>query len=493
MNNELGRKITSLTLMTIMVAGGMTFAAPGFLPAADAANANLFVSAENSQYNNYFGGPMVIEVVVIDSTIRDTDQLVGEPDVTLNGKILRMVQGTDGNWYAYFADRNQAQLADATTTSIRAGLDFGIICDRGDTGAGISLTDTQGFTVAGSGSCTTVTAVVTNNVVRESKTPSDPNSLGTVNGQIGINNNAWPIVQLYDLNPTGNVIIQYNKGGGAQTTTLTFDTLDGTLDTSLDRTIYPQGAAFHATLTDQALNIDPTDEDSWTFDTVTSTIHYQFFDESGNNAGACPNYLTQTACLDGGAIVTQSPDLSGSLDAFLFEDGGELLVDTNAQGASDPFTGLLVPVIAFQDNDDQQFNAFDGDFFTQPVTLIENGPNTGVFVNYDEQDTPNMVITANALRGTSATLTWDDTGNTAVVGFDFANLQIIPIDDEWNSGEEISVVLKDADANKNSRFDEDLDLNNPNVSIIPSMQVGSPITLNGLNLILVILVELIFH
>ncbi len=47
MNNELGRKITSLTLMTIMVAGGMTMAAPGFMPAAHAANANLFVSAEN--------------------------------------------------------------------------------------------------------------------------------------------------------------------------------------------------------------------------------------------------------------------------------------------------------------------------------------------------------------------------------------------------------------------------------------------------------------
>jgi hypothetical protein len=29
--------------MTIMVAGGMTFAFPGFMPAAHAANANLFV------------------------------------------------------------------------------------------------------------------------------------------------------------------------------------------------------------------------------------------------------------------------------------------------------------------------------------------------------------------------------------------------------------------------------------------------------------------
>ena len=102
MNNEIGRKITSLTLMTIMLAGGMTFAVPGVMPAAHAANANLFVSAENSQFDNYMAGPMVIEVVVIDTDISDTNEGKGEPDVTVQGKDLRMAQATDGNWYGYF-------------------------------------------------------------------------------------------------------------------------------------------------------------------------------------------------------------------------------------------------------------------------------------------------------------------------------------------------------------------------------------------------------
>ena len=31
MNNEIGRKLTSLTLMTIMLAGGMTIAAPSMM------------------------------------------------------------------------------------------------------------------------------------------------------------------------------------------------------------------------------------------------------------------------------------------------------------------------------------------------------------------------------------------------------------------------------------------------------------------------------
>ena len=47
MNNEIGRKLTSLTLMTIMLAGGMTIAAPSMMPQAAAAGA-LYVSAERN-------------------------------------------------------------------------------------------------------------------------------------------------------------------------------------------------------------------------------------------------------------------------------------------------------------------------------------------------------------------------------------------------------------------------------------------------------------
>jgi len=104
MKNEIERKLTSLILMTIMVAGGMTFGFAPMVPEAFAqSNANLFVSAENSQFDNYMSGPQVIEIVVIDPDIDDTDEAKGEPDVTVNGKIVRMTQAVDGNWYAYFA------------------------------------------------------------------------------------------------------------------------------------------------------------------------------------------------------------------------------------------------------------------------------------------------------------------------------------------------------------------------------------------------------
>ena len=62
MNNEIGRKLTSLTLMTIMLAGGMVIAAPSMVPEAAAAG-QLYVSAENAQFGNLFGGGQVVEII----------------------------------------------------------------------------------------------------------------------------------------------------------------------------------------------------------------------------------------------------------------------------------------------------------------------------------------------------------------------------------------------------------------------------------------------
>jgi hypothetical protein len=146
--------------MTIMVAGGLTFAIPGVMPEAMAANANLFVSAENSMFGNMISGPQVIEVVIIDSNIDETDQALGEPDVTVNGKKLRMAQAVDGNWYAYFAEVEQAQLADYTATFSAthvgglAGLEFGEFCNAATAGSrilGFDVSETRGIAIGSDG------------------------------------------------------------------------------------------------------------------------------------------------------------------------------------------------------------------------------------------------------------------------------------------------------------------------------------------------------
>ena len=175
---------------------------------------------------------------MIDSDINDTDEAKGEPDVTVNGKILRMVQGVDGNWYGYFADETMADTADATSGSPGIGLDFGTktTAVAAEALLGADFGDTNGIYI-NDGSLTPAL----NNVVREAKDLSDGlggDPLGQILTGAVATENAWPFIQLYPLNPTGNVVVQYNKGGGAQSVTLTFDTVDQFANADLDRAVY---------------------------------------------------------------------------------------------------------------------------------------------------------------------------------------------------------------------------------------------------------------
>ncbi|MDA0756848.1 MAG: hypothetical protein O2864_06040, partial [Crenarchaeota archaeon] len=129
MNKELGRKITSLTLMTIMLAGSVSFALAPVMPEAEAASQYLWVSVEDSGNNKFFGG-QVLEIVVSDAAIQRLDQDYGMPDVTIAGKKIIMAQGVDGSWYAYIADGSKAHAIDGNypETEDGKGADYGRFC-----------------------------------------------------------------------------------------------------------------------------------------------------------------------------------------------------------------------------------------------------------------------------------------------------------------------------------------------------------------------------
>ncbi|NDF36076.1 MAG: hypothetical protein EB154_09605, partial [Nitrosopumilaceae archaeon] len=211
---------------------------------------------------------------------------------------------------------------------------------------------------------------------------------------------------------------------------------------------------------DTQLNIDPTDEDSWTFGTTPSnaTVYYGVFTEDG--ALAASNGISSA--------------LTGNRTNLMFEDNGLMKVNLAAQSST---------VLAIQDNADTVLSArgtVDAGKQTisnQPVTITETAPNVGVFGTYDESDKSVLKTTSDAARGKSATIDYNDKAQSITIGFGFASVDIKPTDAEWNSGEEIPVTVTDSDANKNSRADEDLDLFNPDVSIIPSLRIGTPFTL----------------
>ena len=64
---------------------------------------------------------------------------------------------------------------------------------------------------------------------------------------------------LYDLD--GEFDVVYEKAAGEQTVTLELDDPDSGV--SLDRSNYPQNTGVAVTIDDQAMNVDPTGEDTW--------------------------------------------------------------------------------------------------------------------------------------------------------------------------------------------------------------------------------------
>jgi len=428
-------------------------------------NLNLVVSAENSIFDNMFTGSMVVEVVVNDPNISDTDEGKGEPDVTINGKDLRMVQGGDGKWYAYFANLQKAKLADQIAFESGEeglGLDFGVFCDS-DTASsvlGTSFSDTNGVAIPrssgvfgftnGDSSFSNCTGSPEsgdnlNNVVRRPRSINTNSAIPT--GQIGLDKDAWPIIQLYSFD---NAVIQYNRAGGAQQVSLDYDEMEN-ISLTLDRNFFPANAEVFVTITDMQLNQDPTSRDSWTFNVETpSAVFYQAFDENGNDsANGSPGLV----------------NLISRLSSLDFEDNGVVLLNSGV--VTELKTNEYQPVSSVTDGTNT---------FSKVITFVESQPNTGIFENFDFSDQSSIMVQGDAPRGQSATISYNSESTSIVSGSVTAAVSLDLPTTVFAPGHENTVTLIDADQNKNPGAKEDLDVFR-STSIIPTLQIGSPLTL----------------
>jgi hypothetical protein len=186
---------------------------------------------------------------------------------------------------------------------------------------GPSFSETEGvyttrtFATAGNGTTTVACAglgqaVDAQNVIRENKTLNDNVGAGAQPvGQIGISD--FPVIQVYTFTVDGTVEVKYNKGTGVQQIDLVYlDDADGYAGLTLDRATYPQDSSVHFVITDLQLNIDPTDEDSWTFATNGTT-------QTGNRA------------IDGGAATTTN---GTGTHYQVFDENGGFGADTDSDG-----------------------------------------------------------------------------------------------------------------------------------------------------------------
>ena len=430
MKNEIGRKITSLTLMTIMLAGGMTIAFPGFTPEAYAANANLLVSAENT--GGYVDGAQVIEILVIDEDLAST----ALPDITVNGDSVIMTATADGNWYAYIADDASvaAISGDDTAQVANPGLDFG---------------DNNCTAITNGDAADVYCGDATDNAVRSAKTLTD--SAVTA---------SWPFIQTYAFPNT--IEIQYNKAGGAQITTLKFE--DNAPGLFLDRSTYPPGATVHTIINDHRLNIDPTSADIWTWNILSQQKYY-----GGAAVATDPDTNTKTI-IDGTAVSA----ICGGCD---------VIIDANRQ-SSDPLEDVL-EIAAIRGRalpDATAFNATGtSEDPTAWFTVREiGGPNAGTFATTTLADDSILTIADDAQRGASATIDYDDSITGIQVQHSTATIEIQSPDGVWASGSAIPIVVVDGDVNKNSRADDDLSVSDIN-SIVPTLVTGDPFTLSEIS------------
>src|SRR5579885_1671343 len=325
---------------------------------------NLFISAENSLFDNHFSGPMIVQVIVQEDNTQ-LDQAIGQPNVSVNGKHLQMVQGSDGNWHAFFANTDSAKQADQAALSGSSGqsTDFGVFCSGStpSTVLGVDVSQTDGVAIpdsaglsgttqgtAGFNSCsgTPLPPNNQNNVVRY--VPSLNTNSNVPTGQIGINPNVWPLIQLFSL--SNDVQIEYNGVGGTQAVSLTYFDIPN-ISLQLDRTGYPAGSDVFATINDAELNIDPTSPDSWTFNVVSpQATFYQAFAKAGHSAS-------------GAGFVNLLP----SLTSLGFKDNGNLQMN-------------LGDVVNLKTNSLQTTTSVTSNSITygKLVTFVETGPNTEI-------------------------------------------------------------------------------------------------------------------
>jgi hypothetical protein len=282
--------------------------------------------------------------------------------------------------------------------------------------------------------------------------PGEPQSYSdsgaNTHGQIGINTSYWPLIQTFDFTQ-GDFDIILEQPGADEVVTLDHESadMDAYASLTLDRSSATQGAEVHLAIVDQQLNIDPTNEDVVIFNVSNSTHHNVSF--TNGTAPASAN--------DQNVIFKYYDNYFG--------DNGKLVIDYNTSGAAN---AVLVNDVTADDVVADNYLVF-----------YEDADNTGTFSNIDDSDDSSIDVNSSANRGTTATFDNNDSAQSFVVAHDFGVIDMdeSSVGDEWNSGEGLTVTLYDQDLNKNTLNDEDLTISLS--TLIPSLQIGSPITLGN--------------
>lgn len=456
MKNEIGRKLTSLTIMAIMFAGGMAIGVPSFMPGAaselSVTEGLLTVSTTTLQ------GVAILEIVVNDPDNDDTTADVNTISASVGGTSYDLTQASNGKWYAYVVDSSQSVLMDADDN----GLEFGIFCDDGlsvgptatatsvdgsstdlivstsiDVWVAVNTSDDTSTIIAGNcldadgaGLLTDDTADATSRqdlteaVLQGAPSVSNPDADGANFGQRGHAFNAsgygsWPYIIAIDF--TSDNAVEY----GSDAINVVYGNTDS--ETSIELTNRNPGARaeIHLTVTDPALNIDPTTADIWIFDLSDTAFDADsaIFANNGTNDGLSASEMGQAGFVSNGLLASDVEDTLGP---------GEGTVDA--------------------------------------LTMTESGSNTGVFESFDINGAAQIETIAEASGDTKTTFSYGGNSIDMIITYNDATITF-DAGGDWAPGQAATISVNDPEANRNPTSAETLTVADETV-IIPTLKVG---------------------
>ena len=365
MKNDLYRKLTSITLMTIMFAGGMTIAIPGETPVAVAQTGMLSVSATAAPENS-FGGPQIIEIIVDDPTRSETGGDISKPDVTIDDNAVIMTQADTGKWYAYVASAS-------LNTALATALGFNLADDN-------DVDTDNGFTS-------------TNLLASAARTPGEQGA-------------AITLIQTFAFDDDSAIDVML----GTETITLHYEEdLDSLATVGVDRIEVPVGGEVHVTISDFRLNLDPTGEDAWIVHT-NGTLASLVFGTTADPDNNSDNWL-------------DTDDVDDTTTSVFGGDGGVFTVTINdkivtvADGSVTlKETGANTGVFESQNDDDSSNIDVTGDV------------NDNFTIAYADDDVQVFIEEFDSTLELIADGTWDS-GETATVRLTDENLNLNTLKD----------------------------------------------------------------
>ena len=237
---------------------------------------------------------------------------------------------------------------------------------------------------------------------------------------------SWPYILAIDFNDDN--IFEY----GSNAVNVEYGNTDDSTAIDLANRNPGDRAEVHLTITDPALNFDPTTADVWSFDLSDNdgNVNTVTWDNNGTNNALDAEELGQMGCVD---------------NCALYSDGEAVLI----KGAA---ASLDV------------------------ISMTETGPNTGVFESFDANGQAEFETIAEAAGDTKTVFTYGDNTVDMIITYSDATISF-DAGGDWSPGQSATVTVNDWEANKNPTSVETLSVGDETVKI-PTIVMGT----GGLNI-----------